>query len=201
MRTEFINSVISNQPTFGLELSSESIEQLAEYYEIVQKHNSLLHLVAPCSGDEFAIRHVLESLLLLNHLDENARFADIGTGAGLPSIPCLIVRPDLTATLIESKVKKVRYLENALAELGLAERATVINKQFEEVAEKNFDVVTCRALDKFADKLPRLLKWSGKRKKVLFGGPALREALKKQKVRFDEKLIPLSEQRLIFSVS
>ena len=201
MRSEFINSIISHQPAFDVELNSESIQRLADYYEIVQKHNLLLHLVAPCSADEFAIRHVLESLLLLGYLDKDERFADVGSGAGLPSIPCLIVRPDLTATLIESKVKKAAYLKEAIEELDLAKQAVVINKQFEEVAEKNFTALTCRALDKFADKLPRLLKWSGKRKKVLFGGPALREALKKQQLRFDEKLIPLSEQRLIFSVS
>lgn len=201
MRSEFINSIISNQPAFGLELSSENVERLADYYELVQKHNLLLHLVAPCSAEEFAIRHMLESLLLLNYLDRDERFADVGTGAGLPSIPCLIVRPDLTATLIESKVKKAAYLKEAIEELDLAKQAVVINKQFEEVAESNFTAMTCRALDKFADKLPRLLKWSGKRKKVLFGGPALREALNKQQLRFDEKLIPLSEKRLIFSVS
>lgn len=201
MKREFINSVISNQSAFGFELSPVSIERLADYYEIVQKHNSLLHLVAPSSVEDFTIRHVLESLLLLNYLDKDVRFADVGTGAGLPSIPCLIVRPDLSAILIESKVKKASYLEDALAELGLAERATVIDKQFEEVVEKNFDVVTCRALDKFTDKLPRLMKWSGKRKKVFFGGPALGEAFKKHLSKFDKRLIPLSEQRYIFSVS
>jgi len=201
MRHEFINSVISNQSAFGFELSSESIERLADYYEIIQRHNSLLHLVAPSSDEEFAIRHVLESLLLLNYLDKDTCFADVGSGAGLPSIPCLIVRSDLSATLIESKVKKARYLDYALTELGLSQRATVVNKQFEEVVEKSFGVVTCRALDKFTNKLPNILKWSDRRKKVFFGGPALREALKKQEPRFDEKLIPLSEQRLIFSVS
>ena len=201
MRSEFINSIISNQSAFGFELPAESIERLADHYEIVQKHNSLLHLVAPCSTEEFAIRHVLESLLLLTYLDKDSRFADVGTGAGLPSIPCLLVRDDLKATLIESKIKKASYLEETIAELGLAKRAIVINKQFEEVGEKNFTLVTCRALDKFSDKLPRLLKWSGRRRKIFFSGPALREVLKKQKVRFDEKLIPFSEQRLIFSVS
>ena len=201
MRHEFINSVISNQTAFGFAVSSEVIERLADYYEVVQKHNDLLHLVAPCSAEEFAIRHVLESLLLLNYLNEDTGFADVGSGAGLPSIPCLIMRSDLSATLIESKLKKSGYLDDALTELGLSQRATVINRQFEEVEEKNFGVVTCRALDKFTDKLPRLLKWSGKRKKVFFGGPALRDALNRQKLRFDERLIPLSEQRFIFSVS
>ena len=49
---------------------------------------------------------MLESLMLLKHLPSDAKIADIGSGAGLPIIPCLIARPDLHATLIESSQKK-----------------------------------------------------------------------------------------------
>ena len=185
---------------FGLDLTDETINRLAAFYEIVEEHNQMLHLVAPCTPEEFAIRHILESLVLLEYLSENAKFADVGSGAGLPSIPCLIVRRDLAAVLIESKEKKTRYLEHTLSQLELTERAVVFNKQFEEVRDKDFDTVTCRALDKFSDKLPRLLKWSGDRRKVLFGGPTLREALKQIRIQFEERLIPMSEQRYVFYI-
>lgn len=186
---------------FGLALSDAVVERLADYYEMVQKHNPLLHLVAPCSPEEFATRHILESLTLLKYLPDNTRFADVGTGAGLPSIPCLLVRDDLNANLIESKIKKANFLNEAIANLSLAERATVVNRQFEEVSEKDFSTVTCRALDKFTEKLPRLLKWSGKRSLLLFGGDSLREALNKQKAQFHEKLMPLSERRYLLVIA
>jgi 16S rRNA (guanine(527)-N(7))-methyltransferase RsmG len=198
IRQQFISAVHANQPVFGLELSRETIERLADYFEFVQENNALLHLVGPCSEEEFAVRHVLESLMLLDHLPKKARFADVGAGAGLPSIPCLIVRDDLAAVLIENKQKKAAFLEEVLARLGLSDRAAVLNRQFEEVTEKDFSHVTCRALDKFTNKLPRLLKWSGKRANLLFGGPALSEALNFTGLRFERILLPLSHQRFLF---
>jgi 16S rRNA (guanine527-N7)-methyltransferase len=167
---------------------------------LVQEHNPLLHLVGPCSPEEFATRHILESVTLLEHLPKNARFADVGAGAGLPSIPCLIARPDLTAELIESKEKKAKYLESAIAQLELDKRAEVVNKQFEEVKLEDVSHVTCRALDKFVEKLPRLLKWSGKRKLLFFGGNSLGDALAKYGVKYEKRLMPLSEKRYLFIV-
>ena len=200
MTSEIGEAIRTNQNAFGVEVAEEKIERLADYYRLVQEINPILHLVAPCSAEEFAIRHILESLMLLEYLPEAAKFADVGTGAGLPSIPCLIVREDLFAFLIESKQKKIGFLKPALQTMLLSPRARVIHRQFDEVKEDDFSFVTCRALDKFTEKLPRIVKWSGMRKKILFGGPALEEALNSLKLRFEKKLIPMSERRYIFIV-
>ena len=200
MTSEIGEAIRTNQNAFGVEVAEEKIERLADYYRLVQEINPILHLVAPCSAEEFAIRHILESLMLLEYLPEAAKFADVGTGAGLPSIPCLIVREDLFAFLIESKQKKIGFLKPALQTMLLSPRARVIHRQFDEVKEDDFSFVTCRALDKFTEKLPRIVKWSGMRKKILFGGPALEEALNSLKLGFEKKLIPMSERRYIFIV-
>jgi 16S rRNA (guanine527-N7)-methyltransferase len=200
MRNEFLAAIDKHQSAFGLDLPSVTIGLLADYYHLVLEHNPLLHLVGPCSPEEFATRHILESVTLLEHLPKNARFADVGAGAGLPSIPCLIARPDLTAELIESKEKKAKYLESAIAQLKLDKRAEVVNKQFEEVKLEDVSHVTCRALDKFVEKLPRLLKWSGKRKLLFFGGNSLGDALAKYGVKYEKRLMPLSEKRYLFIV-
>jgi 16S rRNA (guanine527-N7)-methyltransferase len=198
MRNEFLAAIDKHQSAFGLDLPSVTIGLLADYYHLVLEHNPLLHLVGPCSPEEFATRHILESVTLLEHLPKNARFADVGAGAGLPTIPCLIARPDLTAELIESKEKKAKYLESAIAQLELDKRAEVVNKQFEEVKLEDVSHVTCRALDKFVEKLPRLSKWSGKRKLLFFGGNSLGDALTKYGVKYEKRLMPLSEQRYLF---
>ena len=198
MREEFITEIKNHQETFGLKLADEKIGRLADYYELVQEHNPILHLVAPAPAEEFATRHILESLTLLEYLPKNARFADVGTGAGLPSIPCLIVREDLSAVLIESKEKKTKFLEHAADKLSIADRVKIVNRQFEEAEAADFSYVTCRALDKFSEKLPRLFKWARGRTLLVFGGNSLRDALIKQKVKFDENLMPLSEQRYLF---
>ncbi len=198
MREEFIESIKKHQTAFDLNLSESAINSLADYYEIILEHNAILHLVAPSSAEEFAIRHILESLTLLEYLPKKASFADVGTGAGLPSIPCLLVREDLRGVLIESKLKKVKFLEEVCEKLNLEARVSIINKQFEEAEKSNNFFVTCRALDKFTDKLPRLLKWSGKADLLFFGGENLRVALQKQNVKFKEKLLPMSEKRFLF---
>ncbi len=187
-----------HQDAFHISLSSDSIDRLANYYDVVIRHNDLLHLVAPCSPEEFAVRHILESLVLLKHLPPKTRFADIGTGAGLPAIPCLIVRDDLRAVLIESKLKKGAFLTAALNELDLSARAHVVNKQFQETDPAGSTYITCRALDKFSQNLPRLLRWCGRREFVFFGGSALANSLRELGVRFEQKLLPLSEQRYIY---
>ena len=198
MQDEFKKALKSHQAVFGIELTEANISALVDYYALINEHNAILHLVAPMSAEEFAIRHILESLTLLKYLPPKARFADVGTGAGLPSIPCLLVRDDLKAVLIESKEKKVNFLKTAVKTLGLSSRVQVVNRQFEEIDPGNCEYVTCRALDKFTEKLPWLLKWSMRRGLLLFGGNNLKEALKNQKVKFDVKLMPLSEQRFLF---
>lgn len=200
MREDFIAAMRSRQGEYGLELKDELIGRLADYCELVQEHNPILHLVAPSTAEEFATRHVLESLTLLEYLPENARFADVGAGAGLPSVPCLIARDDLSAMLIESKEKKTNFLEEAAEKLDFGDRVQIVNRQFDEVKPEGFSYVTCRALDKFTEKLPRLLKWAKGRTLLFFGGNNLREALTKQKLEFTEKLMPMSEQRFLFIV-
>jgi len=124
--------------------------------------------------------------------------AVLGAGAGLPSIPCLMVRGDLNAELIESKEKKTKFLETAVIELKLSDRTTVVNKQFEETSLDNAEFITCRALDKFSQKLPRLLKWAKGRKILFFGNPLLGEQLRELGIEISADLMPLSDHRYLF---
>jgi 16S rRNA (guanine527-N7)-methyltransferase len=135
--------------------------------------------------------------MLLQHLPSNATVADIGSGGGLPIIPCLIARPDLEATLIESSQKKVVFLREALNRLGL--RAVVLAQRFEDVSPPPVSFVTSRALDQFMQKLPTLMKWAPPGSKLmLLGGEALGEPLSKIGVSFEQLLIPQSEKRYLF---
>ncbi|HMO81222.1 MAG TPA: class I SAM-dependent methyltransferase [Pyrinomonadaceae bacterium] len=197
-REEFIRAIEANGHHFGLELSTETVEKIASYYELVMAHNPLLHLAAPCSAEEFAVRHVLESLMLAENLPQNARFADVGPGAGLPSVPCLIARPDLTGYLIESKPKKAGFLQTVSAECGIAGRTTIINSQFSETPRPDVSYVTSRALDRFQKNLPRLVKWSAGCTLLLFGGKELGDAMRKCGLRITPIHLPLSERRYLF---
>ncbi|HET8782918.1 MAG TPA: 16S rRNA (guanine(527)-N(7))-methyltransferase RsmG [Pyrinomonadaceae bacterium] len=187
----------SNLSAFELELSTEALSGLSAYYSLLTRWNDRLHLVAPCSPEEFATRHLLESLMLLKHLPQGAKIADIGSGAGLPIIPCLIARPDLNATLIESSQKKAVFLREALKTVD--RNATVVARRFEDIPLPDVSFVTCRALDQFTGKVPTIIRWAPRGSTLLlFGGETLRDKLSKET---QEYKIPLSEKRFLFVVT
>jgi 16S rRNA (guanine527-N7)-methyltransferase len=198
----FTSSLKAGTEDYSLKLTEQTIQQLAEYYSLLTRWNERLHLVAPCSPEEFAQRHILESLMLLRFFPVNASVVDVGSGAGLPIIPCLIARSDLTATLIESSQKKSVFLREALSQIGLAKRATIVAKPFEQVQAPAVMFVTCRALDEFMSKVSALVNWAPRQSTLLlFGGEALRKQLDTLEVRYTEFLIPLSEKRFLFEVT
>ena len=184
---------------FGVNLAPESISNLSCYYQLVQQWNPRLHLVAPCSPEEFAVRHVLESLILLQYMDQGARVVDVGSGAGLPIIPCLIVRPDLSAILIESSTKKSVFLKEALRKLDKTNNSTVVCARFEDTEAPEADFLSCRALDQFSNKVSALLKWVRPGTSLLFfGGDSISEELRKEQIHFEHVHIPYSERRSLF---
>jgi 16S rRNA (guanine527-N7)-methyltransferase len=193
----FEQALVANMGSFNLDLPAETVTRLGEYYSLLTRWNDRLHLVAPCSPEEFAVRHVLESLLLLRYLPANAAVADIGSGGGLPVIPCLVTRPDLQTTLIESSQKKAVFLREALNLLGLS--ATIIARRFEDVTPPLVSFVTSRALDQFTTQLSFLINWAPRGSTfLLFGGETLREELEKTAMTFEQFLIPKSEKRFLF---
>jgi 16S rRNA (guanine527-N7)-methyltransferase len=189
---KFAQSLRANMGSYDLDLSQETLTQLGEYFSLLTRWNDRLHLVAPCAPEEFATRHVLESLLLLKHLPQKAKIADVGSGAGLPIIPCLVARADLEATLIESSQKKAVFLREALNAVG--RRASIVARRFEEIEAPDVSFVSCRALDQFREKVPALIEWAPKGATLLlFAGDGL-----PIKTKF---LIPNSEKRFLYVLS
>lgn len=188
-------------PNYGVNLLPEVTVLLANYYELLVRWNERLHLVAPCSPEEFAGRHVLESLTLLAHLPDRAAVIDIGSGAGLPILPCLVARTDITATLIESSQKKTVFLREALKTVGALTRATILARRFEEAPPPKAEFITCRALDDFSSQLDELIHWTPVGcTLLLFGGENLRQRLSSLKCTVKEFLLPASERRFLFEI-
>lgn len=110
--------------------------------------------MGPREGDRLWVRHVLNCVAAESLFPPGASVVDVGSGAGLPGIPLAVLRPDLRVVLLESLLRRVSFLELAVAELGLADRVRVVRGRAEEHRDR-YRVVTCRAVAA----LPRLLDW------------------------------------------
>lgn len=195
---EFDAALRAHAPEFGVAIDDSLATRLIRYYKLVMKWNTREHLVAPCSAEEFATRHVLESLMLVRHIPADAHIADVGSGAGLPSIPCLLMRPDIRATLIDSSQRKTVFLKEALRELQLADRAEVIAARFQDIVSPPADIVTCRALERFESVLLALIAWTPPESMLLFfGGNRLLAQFQSLLPQVEAELIPTSERRLL----
>ncbi|MFW3171563.1 16S rRNA (guanine(527)-N(7))-methyltransferase RsmG [Geodermatophilus sp. CPCC 206100] len=114
-------------------------------------------LIGPREVPRLWERHVLNSAAVAEAVPRGATVVDVGSGAGLPGIPLALARPDLRLTLVEPMARRVEFLEEVVAELGVPWR--VIRGRAEERSVRQavgaVDVVTARAVAA----LPRLVAW------------------------------------------
>lgn len=121
--------------------------ELAErYVEHLATSGMERGLLGPREVPRLWSRHVLNCAVVADLIDENARVADVGSGAGLPGLCLAIARPDLQLTLIEPLERRVIWLNEVVEDLGL-DNVTVIRGRAEQVVDDvEADVVTARAV-------------------------------------------------------
>lgn len=139
----------------GLTLSIEQYEKLSIYAEFLVEYNEKVNLTAITEPIEILRKHFIDSILLTKYVDIplNSTLIDVGTGAGFPSVPIKIYRPDIIITLLDSLNKRIDYLKQLCDKLEIdAEfihgRAEDFSKK-EEYREK-FDFSCARAVANMA---------------------------------------------------
>lgn len=128
-------------------------DQAQAYAQILAHAGVDRGLIGPREVPRLWERHLLNSVVVTPRIPENVTVADVGTGAGLPGLVWAIARPDLQVTLIEPLLRRVTFLEETVAELGL-QNVTVVRSRAED-ATGTFDVVTARAVAA----LDKLMTW------------------------------------------
>ena len=131
------------------DLSSAQLDQFETYYAMLADWNTRVNLTAITEPEDVAKKHFLDSLAAAPYLKANAAVADVGTGAGFPGLPLLILRPDLKLTLIDSLQKRLVFLEAVLKELKLS--AELVHARAEDAGQnpkyrEKFDVALTRAV-------------------------------------------------------
>ncbi|NLJ46451.1 MAG: 16S rRNA (guanine(527)-N(7))-methyltransferase RsmG, partial [Treponema sp.] len=107
------------------------------------------------SWDELLVKHILDSLAALPVLERLGlplgRMADLGSGAGLPGIPLAIFLSGSSVTLVERMERRVRFLENQKARLGLS-NVRIVQAEAERTPDGPYDLVTFRAFRPFSER-------------------------------------------------
>jgi len=200
----FARALSELAPAFGLVLNEGVIQTLTEHYTLLLKWNPKIDLTAVVDPVEAAQFHYLESLYATKHLVPQAQtVVDIGSGAGFPGLPLAVSKPNLSVALIESQARKATFLRVAVHHLGLS-NLSVFHGRFQGYKPRDFNVVLCRALDRFAALLPSILQFGGDSQQVLlFAGEELAErcfALAGNLWQVECIPIPLSNQRFLVSL-
>jgi 16S rRNA (guanine527-N7)-methyltransferase len=130
----------------GIFLNNEQIEMFEKYLFLIEEWNKKINITSIKNKEEVAIKHFIDSLLVLKHVYLSGIIADIGTGGGFPGIPLKIVEPSFEMFLIEPKRKRASFLKTVISNLSL-EKITVFNGRAENFKEKGkFDFTISRAL-------------------------------------------------------
>ncbi len=149
--------------SLGIELGPDSMELFSIYLEVLKKWSSKMNLTG-IQGERERVRKLLaDSLSIPAYLSElgqseGIRIADLGSGAGVPGLPVKISLPGCRVTLVESRLKRVHFLQEVLRTLGLSGIEVFHGRSGE--LEGEFDVITARAvgsLDYLCGESSRLL--------------------------------------------
>lgn len=126
------------------------MEKLEHLVLLLTGENREQNLVAARSLEEVWLRHIADSVQLLDHvLGEGKCWLDMGSGAGFPGLVLAIARPGHTLHLVESRRRRVAWLARAIDMLGL-DNCTLHGRKLEHVSSFPADVITARAFAPFA---------------------------------------------------
>ena len=160
--TAFEEILAARAAEAGIPLTAEQIGQFSVYHEILLDWNTRMNLTALTALEDVAVKHIIDSLTAYDAalFDGAWTLIDVGTGAGLPGIPLAVYAPHLTVTLLDSLNKRVRFLTEVTAAMGL-QNVRCIHARAEEAARTAehraaYDIAVSRAVAR----LPVLLEYT-----------------------------------------
>jgi 16S rRNA (guanine527-N7)-methyltransferase len=129
--------------------TDEQIEKLFALTEIMLEVNKSMNLTAITEEKSIILKHYADSLSICSHLKENSTVIDVGCGAGFPTLPLAIFRPDLKITALDGTAKRIEYVKSTAELLGL-NNVCVSNERAEALGQgplrESFDYATARAV-------------------------------------------------------
>lgn len=127
------------------ECDDAAFDRLDRFVTLLAEENARQNLVSAASLGEVWRRHIVDSAQLLAHVPRGTSpWLDLGTGAGLPGLVIAALRPECEVLMVESRAKRIEWLERARIALGL-DRARVLGSRLEQVETRKVSVISARA--------------------------------------------------------
>jgi 16S rRNA (guanine527-N7)-methyltransferase len=144
MHDSLLDKLANGLNALPLELDANVQSRLNDFIHLLVKWNRAYNLTAVRQPEQMVPRHLLDSLVIGPYL-QGPSILDVGTGAGLPGIPLALAYPDHHFTLLDSNGKKIRFVTQAVAELGLANVDVIQSRAEAFQPAGRFDTITARA--------------------------------------------------------
>lgn len=134
----------------GIFLTDAQSEKMTAFCRILLEYNQKINLTSITDEREIAVKHLVDSIKGLKYLPEKGKIVDVGSGAGFPSIPLIIVGESegREFVLLDSLRKRVDFLNYVIKELGL-KNAVALHARAEEEGRTHrcgYDCAIARAV-------------------------------------------------------
>jgi 16S rRNA (guanine527-N7)-methyltransferase len=127
-----------------LQIPRTAQAKLLSYISLLVKWNQIFNLTAINDPQQMVVRHLLDSLSLAPYI-KGPRLVDVGSGAGLPGMPLALGFPDYEVVLLDSQLKKVRFLNQVIADLEITNIHIAHTRVQDYHPQQMFDTVVSRA--------------------------------------------------------
>ena len=161
-------------------------ELFFKYMKNILEWNEKINVTNITDEKEFVVKHFIDSLTILDYIEDGKRTIDIGCGAGFPGIPLKLAKTNIKETLIDSVNKKIKVVQDCIDKLNLND-IEALHVRAEELANKEdyrekFDYATTRAVSNLAtitEYMLPFLKIGGRA--ICMKGPNYKEELENSK--------------------
>ncbi|MFT4020716.1 MAG: 16S rRNA (guanine(527)-N(7))-methyltransferase RsmG [Acinetobacter sp.] len=153
MQHQFYQQLQQGSQALGLNLNDDVLQLLLKYQDALVLWNKAYNLTAIRDPKEMLIKHLLDSLSVIDYLPQG-RLLDIGTGGGMPGMIIALCQPNRQCVLLDSNGKKIRFLKQFIADLKLSNVIAVQTRVENEESIRElgqFDVITSRAFASLTD--------------------------------------------------
>ncbi len=151
-QTELLSVLERSLAETELKPSNEQKQQLVKLVSLVNKWNKAYNLTSVRDPRDMLVKHILDSIVVAPYIT-GSRVIDVGTGPGFPGLPLAIMLPGVEFTLLDSLGKRIRFIKQAIFELGITNVTAVQSRVESHQPELPYHQVLSRAFASLHDML------------------------------------------------